>query len=125
MSLVRRDLRCAVLITMAIAPISPISSAALQHYPLRAELTKVEKERLPEAVAKINQASELGDSNELRISTDEATHRIVVHIVNRTTDEVVRQIPPKYVLQIAAELSKPKSANPRLTFPSGATIRSA
>ena len=43
-----------------------------------------------------------GPENELRFLKDPQTHRIVVKLVNRTTHEVLSQLPPEYVLRLAA-----------------------
>lgn len=87
---------------MAISPISPIATAS--SYSPQTDLSPSEKQNLPDAVAAINHVAEFGDGNELRIVTDEATRRTTIQIVNRDTREVIRQIPPRYVLRMAAEL---------------------
>jgi len=43
----------------------------------------------------------LGDSNELTFSLDRHSRRPVIKIVNRKTNEVVRQIPNEDVLRMA------------------------
>ena len=57
------------------------------------------------AVSALNQAELLGSNNELAFSMDPQTRRPVVLIVDKTTREVVRQVPPDYVLQAAAGLA--------------------
>jgi uncharacterized FlaG/YvyC family protein len=42
------------------------------------------------------------DDNDLEFGTDPDTKRLVVKVVNRTTGDVVSQIPPEYVLRLAA-----------------------
>jgi uncharacterized FlaG/YvyC family protein len=44
--------------------------------------------------------------NELTFQKDPQTHRMVIKIINRNTQEVVMQIPPEYVLQLAEDLKQ-------------------
>lgn len=52
------------------------------------------------AIRQVNESGLLGNS-ELRFSLDRETHRPVIRIVDRETKEVIRQVPPEYVLQLA------------------------
>ena len=90
---------------MAIGPISPLVPTNW-YSPQPSALTPDERQLLPSAVAAINQVAQFGDRNELRMLVDHDTHRPLIQIVNRDTREVVRQIPPRYVLRIAAELMR-------------------
>ena len=63
-----------------------------------------ENRELIQAVRSVNQAEMLGENNELSYKLDREAHRVVMRIVNRKTNEVVRQVPPEYVLQLAREL---------------------
>jgi uncharacterized FlaG/YvyC family protein len=56
------------------------------------------------AVKALNGSEMFGEENELTFQRDPATQRMVVRIVNRTTNEVVTQIPPEYVLRLAEDL---------------------
>ena len=56
------------------------------------------------AVSALNQAELLGNNNELTFTMDSETRRPVILIVDKTTKEVLRQVPPDYVLQAAASL---------------------
>jgi len=56
------------------------------------------------AVRAINKAEKLGSDSELTFVFDRESHRALVRIVDRETREVIRQIPPEYVLQMAREL---------------------
>ena len=58
-----------------------------------------------QAVKALNSTEMFGE-NELTFQKDPQTHRMVIKIVNRKTDEVVMQIPPEYVLQLAADLKQ-------------------
>jgi flagellar protein FlaG len=71
--------------------------------PLTAE-QRAEQARLIHAVEAINQASVFGHSSELRFSIDRHSRRAVMKVVDRETEEVIRQVPPEYVLQLARDL---------------------
>jgi uncharacterized FlaG/YvyC family protein len=53
------------------------------------------------AVKALNGSEMFGEENELTFQRDQVTQRMVVRIINRTTKEVVSQIPPEYVLRLA------------------------
>jgi len=59
---------------------------------------------LIQAVKALNEAGLLGQNNELTFALDRQTQRPVVRIVDRATGEVIRQIPPEYILQLANDL---------------------
>jgi uncharacterized FlaG/YvyC family protein len=65
-----------------------------------------ERKQLIQAVKEVNKSEMLGDNNELTFVLDRATHKAVVRVVNRQTNEVVFQIPPDYVLRMAEELKR-------------------
>src|ERR1041384_7346374 len=54
-----------------------------------------------QAVKALNQTEMFGNGNELTFQRDQKTQRIVIRLVDRKTDEVVAQIPPEYVLELA------------------------
>ena len=56
------------------------------------------------AVSALNQSELLGGNNELTFSMDPQTRQPIVLIVDKTTKEVLRQVPPDYVLQAASSL---------------------
>lgn len=56
------------------------------------------------ALKALNQAQLIGEHNEFTFVLDRATRRLTIQIVNRTTKEVVEQIPAEYVLQVAEAL---------------------
>ena len=62
---------------------------------------------LIQAVRAVNASDKLGNKNELSFSLDPRTHRPVVKIVNRVTNEVVQQIPNEEVLRLAESLNFP------------------
>lgn len=79
----------------AIAPVSPLTPE------LRAE-----QMQLIRAVEKLNEARVFGQNSELTFSVDRETRRPVMKIVDRETQEVIQQIPPEYVLRLAADFKR-------------------
>jgi uncharacterized FlaG/YvyC family protein len=63
-----------------------------------------ENREIVKAVKALNQTSMFGDGNELEFQRDPRTQRMVIRLVNRQTEEVVTQIPPQYVLELAKDL---------------------
>ena len=66
-----------------------------------------------QAVKALNGTEMFGEDNQLRFQKDPQTGRMVVKVVNSKTNEVISQIPPQYVLALAADLKQPK-ANPEV-----------
>jgi uncharacterized FlaG/YvyC family protein len=62
-----------------------------------------ENREVIQAVKALNSSQMFGQDNELLFQKDRQTHRMVVRVVNRKTQEVVSQIPPEYVLRLAAD----------------------
>jgi flagellar protein FlaG len=65
-----------------------------------------EQRGLIEAVAMINRSELLGQDRELTFQMDRETGRPVIRVVNRQTREIVQQIPPEYVLNVAKALGQ-------------------
>ncbi|MGI8743251.1 MAG: flagellar protein FlaG [Bryobacteraceae bacterium] len=63
-----------------------------------------ERRELIQAAKTINGSGVLGDQNELVFAVDRATHRAIMRVVDRETQEVVLQLPPEYVLHLAEDL---------------------
>mgnify|MGYP005834431185 CR=1 FL=1 len=68
---------------------------------------RVEQEQLIQAVAAVNEARVFGESTELTFSLDRRTNKLILKIVDRETQEVVRQIPPEFLRRLADDLRKP------------------
>lgn len=69
--------------------------------PKFAESAKVQTEKeIDELVDRLNTQS-LTSSHTLRFSIDEKLGKAIISVVDRETDEVIRQIPPETALQIA------------------------
>jgi len=67
---------------------------------------RVEQNQLVQAVKSVNEAELLGQGRELTFAMDRETKRPVLKIVDKETKEVIRQIPPEYVLRLADELER-------------------
>ena len=59
-----------------------------------------------QAVQALNAAKSFGDNNELTFQLDRNTKLPVIRIVDRSTQEVVEQIPAEYILRLAENLPK-------------------
>ena len=57
------------------------------------------------AVKALNGAEMFGPENELRFQRDPQTRKMVMRLVNRTTSEVVSQVPEEHVLRMAEGLN--------------------
>jgi flagellar protein FlaG len=62
-----------------------------------------QRRQLLQAAQSVNESGILGQ-NQLVFLLDRQTHQAVIRVVDRTTQEVVAQIPPEYVLQLAQNL---------------------
>ena len=67
--------------------------------------TAAERRSLASIARVVNGSKVLGEQNELVFTLDPNSHRIVARIVDRDTQQVVEQLPPEYILRLAAELS--------------------
>lgn len=63
-----------------------------------------ERRELIRAAKTINTSQVLGGDNELVFVMDRASHRAIMRVVNRNTQEVLMQLPPEYVLHLAEDL---------------------
>ena len=66
-----------------------------------------ENREVVQAVKALNSTEMFGD-NELDFQRDPQTHRIVVRVLNRKTQEVISQVPQEYVLRLAADMKQTK-----------------
>jgi uncharacterized FlaG/YvyC family protein len=62
-----------------------------------------QRRQLLQAAKSVNESGVLGQ-NQLVFLLDPGTHRAVIRVVDRTTHQVVTQIPPEYVLRLAQDL---------------------
>ncbi|MGA2435572.1 MAG: flagellar protein FlaG [Bryobacteraceae bacterium] len=75
-------------------PAAPVSA------PVPSEQIAQQREVI-QAVRAVNEAGLYGQNNELVFAKDPQTRRPIVKVVQRDTNEVVDQIPPERVLQLA------------------------
>ncbi len=61
-----------------------------------------ENREVVQAVKALNSTQMFGQDHELMFQRDRQTQRMVIRVVNRKTQEVISQIPPEYVLRLAA-----------------------
>ncbi len=74
---------------IAIAPVSTPPEVAAQN------------RELIQAVKSVNATEHFGPDSELTFSFDRHTQRPILRVVNSRTKEVIQQIPPQYVLEMA------------------------
>ena len=65
---------------------------------------------LVRAVQAVNEAGAFGDNNEITFQIDRTSHMPLIQIIDRSTKQVVEQIPPEYILQLAENLGKSDSS---------------
>ena len=65
-----------------------------------------ENREVVQAVKALNKTEMFGQANDLVFQRDQQTQRMVVRVVNRTTKDVVSQIPPEYVLRLAEDMKR-------------------
>ena len=58
---------------------------------------------LVKAVKEVNQAELFGSNNEITFAIDRDSKRLVTRVVDKSTGEVVDQIPAEYLLRLAEE----------------------
>lgn len=61
---------------------------------------QIDRRTLDQAVAKVSEILKTTDTN-LKIEVDDATERVIVRVVNEDSGEIIRQFPPKEVLELA------------------------
>jgi len=60
---------------------------------------------LIQAIKAINGAELFGSKSELTFALDRLTQRPVIRLIDKETKDVIRQIPPEYVLRMAEDLA--------------------
>ena len=63
------------------------------------------KANVNEAIEKLKQAGEIFNRR-LDFRVDEETNRVVVKVIDTTTDKVIKEIPPEQLLQLAAKIQE-------------------
>jgi flagellar protein FlaG len=87
---------------MDITSLQPAASSLATSPQVTAE-EAAQRRQLVQAAQSVNQSGVLGQ-NQLVFLLDRETHRAVIRVVDRTTQQVISQIPPEYVLQLAQNL---------------------
>jgi flagellar protein FlaG len=70
-----------------------------------AEQTRVSREEVVQAVKELNEAAKLVDAR-LRFHIDKSSKRVVIEVVDETSGEVLRQIPPEVLRRLSQALGK-------------------
>lgn len=65
-----------------------------------------EQRALIRAVTAVNASGMFGQDNELTYTVDRVARLVVARLVNKTTGDVIQQIPNEYLLRMAEELNK-------------------
>ena len=63
-----------------------------------------QRKELIQAAKAINASGILGADSDLVFVVDRASHRTIMRVVDRQTKEVIMQLPPEYILHLAADL---------------------
>jgi flagellar protein FlaG len=66
---------------------------------------RAEQRQLIQAVRAMNESEFFGDTSELTFSLDPDTRRPIFKLIDKRTQEVIRQVPPEYLLRLAQESS--------------------
>ncbi|MEI9972856.1 MAG: flagellar protein FlaG [Ignavibacteriota bacterium] len=73
--------------------------------PLKEDVVS-QNRQVVQAVKALNQSEMFGEDNGLEFQRDPESRRWVVKVVNRTTGDVVSQVPAEYVLRLAEDLKQ-------------------
>lgn len=76
-----------------------------QNQPFSEQEGEQNGQKLREAVNQVNRTMEIYRT-ELRFILDEESEEIMVKVINSETGEVIREIPPEWVLNIIADVKK-------------------
>ena len=71
--------------------------------------TGPQNRQVVQAVKALNKSEMFGSDNGLEFQRDPQSKIWVVKVINRTTGDVISQIPPEYVLALADDLKTSKS----------------
>jgi len=67
---------------------------------------RAQQRQLIQAVRSMNEAEFFGQSSELTFTLDPGTHKPILKLVDKRTQEVIRQIPPEYLLRLAEDAKR-------------------
>lgn len=69
----------------------------------QARQAQQQKQGLDQAVAKVNELFQ-AEQRKLSFSVNDKTHDVVIEVRDAETDEVIRQIPPEFVVKLAEQM---------------------
>ena len=87
---------------MSISPVGSATAVAAAPVQTAPRPLDQDQQAVIQAVKAVNSAELFGQENEVTFVLDRASHHPVVRIVNKSTREVVAQIPSQAVLELAA-----------------------
>ena len=90
---------------MAISSIQPNGHSVAESLQISPQEAAQRRELLG-AVRAVNASEILGQKDELVFVVDTANRRAIARLVDKKTREVVLQLPPEYVLRLAADLNR-------------------
>jgi uncharacterized FlaG/YvyC family protein len=96
---------------MNIASSNPIASSILASSAAVPAQEAADRREVVQAAKSVNASGTLGE-NQLVFAVDPTTHHIVMRVENRNTHEVVLQVPPETVIQMAEDLPPPHTMLP-------------
>jgi len=90
---------------MNISSIGPDALAAAKTTTLPPQQA-AERAKLAQAVRTINDNNLFGENCEITFVIDRSTHRALMRVVDRRTQEVVLQLPPEYAIRMAEDFDR-------------------
>ncbi len=89
---------------MEVGSLQAVALPAPTVQPAQAPDIAADQRRIVQAVKALNATEMFGEDSELTFVLDRQTHRPLVRIIDKKTNEVIRQIPPEYALRMAEYL---------------------
>ena len=89
---------------MEVGSVHAAAGAAPTVQPAKAPEIAADQRELIHAIRALNATEMFGQDSELTFALDRDTRRPVVRIIDKRTNEVIRQIPPEYALRMAEYL---------------------
>ena len=89
---------------MEVTSLQAVALAAPVAEPRVAPEIAADQRQIVQAVKALNATEMFGENSELTFVLDRETHRALVRIIDKKTNEVIRQFPPEYALRMAEYL---------------------
>ena len=89
---------------MDIRPVNSLTGGNPVNNPAATPETEVPNRQLVTAVRDINKSELMGQGRQMTFARDPNTRRTIIQIVDKDTGEVVDQLPPETVLNLANRL---------------------